>query len=364
MTIKGALKMNRLEVLYADDVKKITFNVRKKRLDGDRIILKGPRHSGKTYLILDLLASRKKEEFLYIDFSDVRIDASIMQYLEAFMQKHPIKLLVLENLDFPVSLPMCSQIIITTNQKDFHLKGFEEVYLYPLDFEEFIAFEKRESSIDTTFSTYANIGTFPDMLYAEKIVFVKRFQQLLSSFYDTDAELEVLKNYAIRQGTLITPFLIFNIVKQKYKISKDRFYAYTQKLRNEEVVFMIEKYGQKSNQKKLYLIDFAIRGVLSFEKDFIKRFETMIFLELYKRGYEIFYTDIAEFYLPEQETAILSMPFTMHNLLQNKLNRAQEHFKTLGVRKVQVITMEAEEFFVQNGIEYEIMPFWNWALQL
>ncbi len=356
--------MNRLEVLYAQDVKKITFNVRKKSIHEDKIILKGPRHSGKTYLILDLLASRKKEDFLYIDFSDIRIDASIMQHLEKFMQKYPIKLLVLENLDFAVTLPKCSQIIITTNQKDFHLKGFKEVYLYPLDFEEFIAFEKRESNIDTTFSAYANIGTFPEMIQTQKIVYVKRFQQLLSSFYDNDTQLEVLKNYALKQGTLVSSFALFTAIKKTHKISKDKFYAYTQKLRNEEVIFMIEKYGQKSNQKKLYLIDFAIRGVLSFEKDFIKRFENMIFLELYKREYEIFYTDMVDFFLPNEKTAILSMPFVMQYLLQNKLDRTLEHFKELGVKKVQIITMELENSFVQNGISYEIMPFWNWALQL
>ncbi len=364
MNIKGDFKMNRLEVLYAQDVKKITFNVRKKSLDEDKIILKGPRHSGKTYLILDLLASRKKEEFLYIDFSDVRIDASIMQYLETFMQKYPIKLLVLENLDFAVTLPKCPQIIITTNQKDFHLKGFKQVYLYPLDFEEFIAFEKRETNIDTTFSTYANIGTFPEMLQTEKIVFVKRFQQLLASFYENDTQLEILKNYALKQGTLVSVFALFLVIKEKHKISKDKFYAYTQKLRNEEVIFMVERYGRKSNQKKIYLIDFVIRGVLSFEKDFIKRFENMIFLELYKRGHEIFYTDMLEFFLPKEQTALLSMPFVMEQLLQNKLERTLDHFKELGVKKVQIITMELENSFIKNGITYEIMPFWSWALQL
>ena len=53
--------MNRLEILYGDEVKKIAFTVRKVSLRGEKIILKGPRHSGKTYLILDLLSSRKKE---------------------------------------------------------------------------------------------------------------------------------------------------------------------------------------------------------------------------------------------------------------------------------------------------------------
>ncbi len=357
--------MNRLEILYGDEVKKISFNVRKVNLKGEKIILKGPRHSGKTYLILDLLSSRKKEKFLYIDFSDIRIDASIVAYFDAFLKKYPqIELLVLENLDFAFPLPKCKEIIITTGQRDFHLKGFDEIYLYPLDFEEFIAFDKRGLNIDAIFSSFANIGTFPHMLGVSKLSFVQSFQQLLGSYYQTPTELEILKKYALAQSTKISVFSIFNTLKDTHKISKDKFYKYTQKLQNEEVLFFVEKYGQKSRYKKLYMIDFAIRGVLSFEKDFIRRFENMIFLELYKRGFEIYFIDIAEFYMPEVDAVVISLPFTMQNMIFDKLERSREVFEKLALKNVYVITMQVQESFEKNGISYEIMPFWNWAVQL
>ena len=357
--------MNRLEILYGNEVKKIAFTVRKVSLHGDKIILKGPRHSGKTYLILDLLSMRKKESFLYIDFADIRIDASIAGDLEDFLKLHPqIELLVLENLDFAFPLPSCKQIIITTSQKDFHLKGFEEIYLYPLDFEEFIAFNKRITDPETLFGQYANIGTFPQMLDVSKFAYVQTFQYLLASYYRTPVELEILKTFALRQSTLVSTYAMFNIVKKTAKISKDKFYLYTEKLRNEEVIFMVEKFGQKSTQKKLYMIDFAIRGVLSFEKDFIRRFENMIFLELYKRGYEIYYHDLIDFYLPQTQTVVFSFPFTMQNIIQKKLAKAETEFARLGVKNVQIITMGATDSFCKNDIQYELMPFWNWALQL
>jgi len=357
--------MNRLEILYGNEVKKIAFTVRKVSLHGEKIILKGPRHSGKTYLILDLLSTRKKESFLYIDFADIRIDASIAAHLETFLQKHPkIELLVLENLDFAFPLPHVKEMIITTSQKDFHLKGFEEIFLYPLDFEEFIAFNKRVSDAETLFGQFANTGTFPRMLDVSKFAYVQTFQHLLSSYYHTPVELEILKTFALRQSTLVSTFAMFNLVKKHHKISKDKFYAYTQKLQNEEVIFMVEKFGQKSTQKKLYMIDFSIRGVLSFEKDFIRRFENMIFLELYKRGYEIFYHDLIDFYLPQIQTALFSSPFLTEELIYKKMQKCEKDFDALGVKQVQIITMGTQKSFSQNGIAYEMLPFWNWAIQL
>ncbi len=357
--------MNRLEILYGEEVGKIAFTVRKVDLHGDKVILKGPRHSGKTYLLLDILSTRKKESFLYIDFADIRIDASIAAYLEAFLQRHPqIELLVLENLDFAFPLPAVKQMIITTSQKDFHLKGFEEIYLYPLDFEEFIAFNKRLSDAETLFGQFANIGTFPQMLEVSRSSYVQSFQHLLSTYYTTPVELEIVKTLALRQSTLVSTFALFNIVKKGHKISKDKFYLYMQKLQNEEVIFMVEKFGQKSTQKKLYMVDFAIRGVLSFEKDFIRRFENMIFLELYKRGYEIYYHELFEFYLPHTDTAVFSSPFMMEHIMQKRVEKAEAELLRLGVKNVQILTMGLQQSFTQNGIHYEMMPFWNWALQL
>ncbi len=357
--------MNRLEILYGEDVKKVAFTVRKVSLSGDKIILKGPRHSGKTYLILDLLSTRRKESFLYIDFADIRIDASIAAYLDDFLKRHPqIELLVLENLDFAFPLPSVRQMIITTSQKDFHLSGFSENRLYPLDFEEFIAFQKRSADVEILFGQFANIGTFPQMLDVSRFAYVQTFQHLLTSYYTTPVELEILKTFALRQSTLVSVFAMFNLVKKHHKISKDKFYQYTARLQNEEVIFMVEKFGQKSTQKKLYMIDFAMRGVLSFEKDFIRRFENMIFLELYKRGHDIYYHELFDFYLPNMQTAIFSFPFAVENIVQKRLEKVEEILVKLGIKSVQIVTMNSQNSFSKNGIDYETMPFWNWALQL
>jgi len=46
------------------------------------------------------------------------------------------------------------------------------------------------------------------------------------------------------------------------------------------------------------------------------------------------------------------------------LERLNRHFIDLKVKTVQVVTMEIEEVFEQNGIIYELIPFISFATSL
>jgi predicted AAA+ superfamily ATPase len=100
---------------------------------------------------------------------------------------------------------------------------------------------------------------------------------------------------------------------------------------------------------------------LSFEKDFIKRFENIIFLELLKRGYKVSFTDIFDFYLEGESRVIFSIPFLPINLIETKLERFHGHFENFGVKTVQVVTMELEKVYEQDGITFELIPFVSFA---
>jgi len=356
--------MDILEILYSREFKKVTYNVRKLSLDDKKILLLGPRGSGKSTLIFDYLSHREKGTFLYIDFDDFRLrDKSVEKYLPDFVKKHNITLLVLENFDFTIQVPECSEVIITTSSPKT-LEGFSVKTLYPLDFEEFISFDKRELNLEAIFSTYAINGTFPAMFGHSKGDFIKVYQNFLNVFIKNEQEKLILQLLSSHQGDIVSIHTLYLELKQKMKVSKDTFYAYTKKLQDEQVVFLVEKYGFKKSSKKLYMIDFALRSALNFEKDFIKRFENIIFLELMKRDKIIYYTDAFDFYIPDEEKAILSIPFLPLNLIKDKLERLSSHFIDMKVKVVQVVTMEVEEVYEQNGITFELIPFISFATSL
>jgi len=353
-----------LEILYSREFKKVTYNVRKLSLDDKKILLLGPRGSGKSTLIFDYLSHREKGTFLYIDFDDFRLrDKNVEKYLPDFVKKHNITLLVLENFDFTIQIPECSEVIITTS-KPKTLDGFSVKTLYPLDFEEFISFDKRELNLEAIFSSYAVNGTFPSMFGESKSNFIKVYQNFLNVFTKSEQEKLILQLLSSHQGDIVSIHTLYLELKQRIKVSKDTFYAYTKKLQDEQVIFLVEKFGFKKSSKKLYMIDFALRSALNFEKDFIKRFENIIFLELMKRDKIIYYTDAFDFYIPSERKALLSIPFLPSNLIKDKLERLSKHFVDQKVKTVQVVTMEVEEVFEQNGIKYELIPFISFATSL
>ncbi len=356
--------MDILEILYTREFKKVTYNVRKLSFDAKKILLLGPRGAGKSTMIYDYLSQMQKGSFLYIDFNDFRMrDHDISSDLSNFIKIHHIRLLVLEHFDFSFEVPYCEEVIITTCEKR-SLDGFTSQTLYPLDFEEFISFDKRELNLEAIFSAYAISGTFPAIFGQHKSDFIKVYQDFLKCFAKSDLEMSILQLLASSQGTVVSIHSLFLELKEKVKVSKDTFYAYTKKLQDANVFFLVEKFGHKKSGKKLYLIDFTLRSVLSFEKDFIKRFENIVYLELLKRNYMLYYTDAFDFYIPDEAKVILSIPFLPSNLIEGKLERLSKHLMDLDVRTVQIVTMEVEKVYEQNGITFEMIPFWSFATSL
>jgi len=352
-----------LEFLYAREFRKIPFHPRKKEITAKKTILHGPRGSGKSHLIKELLSHREKGSFLYIDFEDLRVEPDeIADTIEPFLRQHPIRLLVLENFGFFFDIPECEEVIITTTET-MSLPGFTDEILYPLDFEEFLSFD-RQRSAETVFSHYADIGTFPVMLQSGHVGEIESYQNLLKQWYYDPLELVMLKLFAMHQGHSVTTFGLFNTLKESYRVSKDSFYAKTKRFMEEKMLFLLPRYGHPKAAQKLYLIDHAMRRALSFEKDFIKRFENIIFLELMKRGWEIYYTEQVDFYLPKLGRAVLSLPFIPAAMIEKRLGRLHEGFAELGIGTVEVVTMGEEGSFEIETIRYEMMPFWQWALQL
>ena len=354
--------MNLLEVLYAQEFKKPSFYPRKFSFTEAKTILVGAKKSGKSSIIHDYLSEKKKGTFLYIDFSDLRVNQVIIFGLPSFLKQHKIRLLVLENFDFSFKVPDCPEVIITCHAPKT-LEGFVTQTLYPLDFEEFISFEKRQLNIEATFNDYATLGTYPSIVLASKEHFTKLFQDHIRLICDGDLEFTILRAFALSQGLIVSSFTIFNEIKEFHKISKDKFYTISKKLQEEQLLFLLEKYGTPRADKKVYLIDFAIKSVLTFDKDFIKRFENIVYLELIKSKEEVYFTDLIDFYIPSENKAILVIPFIPIALIKTKLSRLEKEFEKYGIKQIEVLTLEHEEEGYHDDIPLEILPFWSWALQ-
>ena len=353
-----------LETLYDIKLKNSFFYDRKIRITSKKTLLLGPKKSGKTHLIVDHLQNFRPDEYLYIDFDDVRVDSDNInkKELENFIAKNSIKVLILENFDFSFSLPKIEEILISSDDKRVKLENFHKLHLYPLDFEEFIAFDKRHFNIEQLFSVFSKRGGIPKVnLYNERN-YQGEFQRISKELFESKNDFLVFKKFCELQGTKASLFQIYNQLKNTMRISKDFLYDLSKKLNDRELILFLEKYAQKKAAKKIYLFDFAIKSGLTFRKDFIKRFENIIFLELYKREKDIYYTEKIDFFIPAKKLGIICLPFTPIESLKDKMNRYVSHFKSLHIKKVEIITIGNEGKFELEDIEFKQISFWDWAL--
>ncbi len=356
--------MNILETLYEIKLKNSFFYDRKVRITDRKTLLLGPKKSGKTHLVVDYLQNFDSKEYLYIDFDDTRVNQNSIKTedLKNFIAKNHIKLLVLENFDFSFSPPQTEEIIITNDNKNFTLDNFHKLHLYPLDFEEFIAFDKRHFNVEQLFSIFSKRGGIPEVVLHSERNFQGEFQKLSKELFESKNEFLIFKKFCELQGTKSSLFQIYNQLKTDMKISKDFLYNFAAKLDQRELLFFVEKYEQKKSAKKIYLFDFAIKSGLTFKKDFLKRFENMVFLELYRRDKDIYYTDRIDFLIPSRKVGIICSPFTPIETLKTKMFKMLKQIKALHVKRIEIITIGNEGEFEIENIQFKQISFWEWAL--
>ncbi len=352
-----------LENIYPIDFKKINLLDRKTSITSDKTLLIGVRGSGKSSILINYLKEFKKESFLYLDFDDERIDKDdLSQNLDEFIKKNRIEILVIENFDYSIKLPNTQKILLTSTELK-KLSGFLIKEVFPLDFEEYISFDKRHLEAIHSFNSFLKDGSFPEIYFTNPHQKIKKLQSIIKNLVKDEVEFLILKQLILSSGFATSPFQIFTNLKKKIKLSKDRFYAIIEKFLSDKIIFFVPKYNNSKANKKLYLIDFSLKNAISFNRNFPKEFENMVFLELLKKQKKFYFTDFLDFFLVNEKLAILTISFITKELLENKIKNIKEHLVELNIKNIKVITINEEFKFKVDEVLIEVIPFWIWAIQ-
>ena len=351
-----------LEQLYEISFEKINFLERKKSIEYNYTIIKGSPKSGKSYLIYDHLSKYKTNEYLYIDFDDYKVNKDeIIPYLQDFINKHNIIVLVLENLDFDITLPKINSILITT-KTNLYFDNFKILTLMPLDFEEFILFDTKHQNILNSFNNYLKYGNATDITEYNENKKQKRNYEICKLYCQNELELEILFLLIKSMSEKKSIFQLFNQLKKTHKISKDRFYNTIEQFKNNNLIFFCKKYKQPKAVKKLYIFNHSLLDIVTYKKNFNNQFKNMVFLELYNRFKDIYFLDNIDFYLPNENIVILAIPF-FNDLLWNKFAIILlEIISNYNIQKIDIITISSEQIIYLENMEVNIMPFYNWVL--
>jgi len=351
--------MNVLEYFYDINFHKIDFAERKKSIVNQNTIIQGAAKTGKSYLVYDYLSKFNTNEYLYIDFNELKIKSfDFWKDIEKFILLNNIKILALDNFDFDLKLPKCNSIIITTNQNQ-KIKKFYTITLFPLDFEEFLLFDKHQN-ITTSFNFFLKYGNFIQTVQVDEQHKSIQLQNHIKLLVKEETTLTIIKYIFSNGGEIKSLNQLYLALKKNIKISKDRFYKYCKELEDSQVVFFLKKYNQPKAAKKIYIYNHALLSEVSFKKNFNNIFANMIYLELNRQGKEIYYDNNIDFYLPKTNEIILSIPFFTGSQISSKvINFIDDN----GITKITLVKISNEQDIYLDNIECEVNPFYIWAVE-
>jgi len=351
--------LNLLEELYKTDIYIEKYIDRKTHIPQNSCQIIGISKSGKTKLIKHYLLGLKKSSYLYIDCRDVRIEITLLnKELGEFCLQNRIDVLVLDNYKKEIAIPNISQLILSA-EVAFEMEDLEILKLYPLDYEEFLAYEHKYDS--TALNHYFQLGGFAFMHKIapdEKNLYIQAFLQTALD----DMEFDILRLCAKMLSQKLSAFTIYERLKQSRKVSKDKLYRSFESLLEKKYIHQLKKFNHEKAIKKIYLCDTSLKSALSIEKNFGWLFENMVFLELLKSDRECYYDEGVDFYLPDSNEIILCKPFVDERQLFKKLESIEAFIFTHSITRVTAVTMNKEGSISHPLSKVEILPFDIWAL--
>jgi len=348
-----------LEEFYKTDLIIEKFHYRKVFIDEKSYQMNGISQSGKTKLLKKYLLSLKKSSYLYIDCADIRVQPTELNlHLAKFCNHNKIDVLVLDNYTPEIEFVNVSQLLISS-QIHYEIDFLETLWLYPLDYEEFLAYEHKYDS--SALNHFFQLGGYPSM---QKINADERniYIQKTLKYTLSEMEFDILCFCAKVMAQKISAFNIYERLKNSRKISKDKLYKSYESLIAKNYIHQLAKVEHPKATKKIYLCDISLKSALTTYKHFGRLFENMIFLELLKSDTACFYEDGIDFYLPKRDEVLLGMPFADERTLFKKLESIEAFIFTYQIKRVTAITMNQEGSFTHPFSKVVMIPFDIWAL--
>jgi hypothetical protein len=353
--------MELIEYFHAQHYTSEKYTPRKLQLpDQGDINLFGVRGAGKTSLVLAYIEEIDEEERLYIDLEDPNLIFNTLDAvsLQHYIDDNGITLLILDRYEqgYFERFPNVDRLIVIS-RIPINDPQLTPVELFPLDYEEFLAFE---SSISATnaFNHFLKSGTLPALAksYRSTLLPMKHFWQ---SHFNAN-EQKLLLILAQHHTKHLTTHQIYNFAKERFKVSKDWLYKTIKAFMEEKIIFFIDDRYQKGG-KKMILFDFAFAKYLTTGQPFITQFDTMIALALLKHGIA-FDTLGIHGYLTEEGELIIPAPFESEESLWAKSQTKFSLYKQYRVKKITIVTVANSYEYDIEKLHFEALPFYEWTV--
>ena len=351
--------MDNLEYFYFEEFNYPKILDRKTKINSSKTIIFSQNKTGKTYLALSYIKELNKP-FLWIDFSSFYYSLDLLKNIESFIKEKNLEVIFFDNFDFSLNLPDVKYILITTTIYK-KLNDFDFIELNPLDFEEFISFEKN-TQITQIFNNFLKYGNLPINFDLKDNIKLEVNKLILKELFTNQTKQEILKYLIKSINTTKSNHQIYTYLKRYTKISKDSIYKYIKELSTNKIIFLVEKYNHPKSAKKIFTFNPIFLNLVNNKKNLNQILANFVFLELFYRFKEIYYLEKVDFYIPKKNLLIFSIPFFNKILFNRLIPNIIEYIENLGIKNIQIVTISQEEKFFIQDIEVEVLPFYEWAL--
>lgn len=377
------------------------------------LIITGIRRCGKSVL-LQQLRNKLSEQDFFFNFDDERLasftvsDFQALQecFYELFGQQHTYYFDEIQNIPGWETFVRrlynegCKVIITGSNARMLsrelgtHLTGrYISVEIYPFSFVEYLKLinvhpvqadfytTAGRSNLLVQFKNYIENGGFPKYLQTHS-------PRYLSSLYESIIFRDVMARNALTNEKEIKELVFYLASNATRRITysslgkiigirhAETVKNYLEYIQQTYMIFQLMKYSpsvkvQMLNPKKIYFIDNAIIGRIGFNAtdNIGYKLENIVFLELKRRGYDLFYhSDKKECdFIVRQEAGITQAYQVTASVSDTKTRKReisglQEAMSTYGLSEGYIITIDEKETIqVDEGVIH-IVPAWEWML--
>ncbi|MFH0854267.1 MAG: ATP-binding protein [bacterium] len=371
-------------------------------------IISGVRRCGKSTLMAQF--AKKFDKFYYFNFDDERlIDFTVEDFenlMVVFKKMYEAKVVFLDEIQNIANWEIFARRIYEEGYKIFitgsnakllsselstHLTGrYFKIELFPFSFREFLNYKKvdytvrgssAKAKILGSFDVFLKNGGFPEFIEYGDAEYLKRiYEDLL--YKDLIARFKIRE---IKQFKHLSNFLLANFTKEisynKLKNILDfksvtSVKNYVDFIEQSYLIFELYKYDyslkkQYVSNKKVYAIDNGLRNntVFSFFDDNGKSLENLVFIELRRRGYDIFYfknKNECDFLINEKNKITQTLQVA-HMLNDDNIRREKsgliEAMEEFHLKEGVILTANEEGIIKQDNLIIKIMPIWKWLLE-
>jgi len=380
-------------------------------------IYTGVRRSGKStllYQIIDcLLEKTDPKNIVLMNFDDIRLsskplDEIYKEYIERMLPQKPY--IFLDEIHNAVNWTSLVRRLIDQRKANIHITDSSSYFIpveyariltgrkitlevYPLSFKEYLRFKNIKLSFLGTeekaaargyLKEYMEKGGFPEPFFMKwnigKKVLIEYFNDIVtrdvvSRFGTNYTKTKDLAYYLISNAS---QKITYRKLRNTFKMGLETIQKYIEHLEQVYLIFKVNAYSQKLKEqitqpKKIYTIDTGLMNAIGFKtsENLGPTLENLIFIELKRRGYQIYYLPLEKGeidFIAKKNLEIEKIINVCYDLTEEKTRKREienmiKALKKLGKRKGEIITWEQEEKIKINNKEIKIIPAYKWLLQ-